>query len=288
MGGPYPSRLGALKREHQVQFYKNKTASLGEIKMNEFKKEKTYPMTRGFQTSVNIVGAGLPGFIASRNLIGRAITGAQGITVKEQALLDLIRKSPEFEQLKASGKTYPISRFLRSVPGAAGLGAVEGEIVGGIFTKNPLGIVGGAVGGAGGGALGQLVNRALYSRAAVGRGKINRGGFYKHDPIIYGAGKQVKMHKQAQDESGSGFGTGLLAGGVGVGLGVLGAKHLGLLQKGGWGKVKDFFGKTEEVVKKTRKIAPKASSTVKRQNLKAQGFVKKPTESLEVSEAMYG
>jgi len=150
--------------------------------------EKTYPGTRAYQTTNNILGGGLPGALYSRGMAHRALKGTGGITAREKAIIQKMHDA-------GAGEAHPIAAALTSLPGAAALTGAQLGIMGGMM-GGKKGVRGAAVGatvgaayGALSGALGMALGRGLYSRAAAGRGRVGRSGIYKNDPEIYKAAK---------------------------------------------------------------------------------------------------
>jgi hypothetical protein len=82
-----------------------------------------------------------------------------------QALEDMTKEAGIAEWF---AKTNPISRAITGSPLAMGTGSLYGTLLGGTL-GGPVGAAAGGIGGAALGGIGSLIQRAIASRAALGR-----------------------------------------------------------------------------------------------------------------------
>lgn len=103
----------------------------------------------------------------------------------------------ELEEIEKTAETYPVSRFLSSVEGQAGLGAVGSGAVG--ASLGPVGAVGGALYGAGVGSAATALSRGIASRGL--RGRIAKAVKEGKKPDFYLSGSDKKAFDKIMEST---------------------------------------------------------------------------------------
>ena len=149
-------------------------------KKKKSSKKKSYTGSRAVATGMSAQTFGLARALSSRAMMGRAATGAGGISPNEDIVLNAISKNHN-----SKGKTYPISRFMNH-PGVAA--ATVGAQYGSMFKSPAIGIAGGAMA-----AANVTLSRAIHARANIGRSRIGRTGTFASDKKVLKALKKAKV-----------------------------------------------------------------------------------------------